>query len=97
MPVAMPLSVVLDIVVAFTGDVAVDSRVWRWLAAGALSAALISTLTVNVGINLSTARWDAENPPADWERQRRKWEFFQALRSWLLLVGFFCLCVSVFA
>jgi uncharacterized membrane protein len=61
---------------------------WRWLAAAAFGAALVSTIVFNVPINLATGRWDAANPPADWKQTRNRWEIFQGLRSWLLLIGF---------
>ena len=95
MPVAMTLSVALGIAFATAGDAPPPCGCamgrghfadWR---AG-------FTLIVNVPINVATGRWDAQNPPADWDQQRREWELFQGLRSWLLLLGFFCLCVSVF-
>jgi hypothetical protein len=39
-------------------------------------------------VNLATGRWDADAPPPDWQRTRNRWEFFQGVRSWLLLAGF---------
>ncbi len=57
-------------------------------------AALASTVVFNVPINLATGRWDADNPPPDWKDTRDKWEFFQGLRSYLLLLGFVLVCVA---
>jgi hypothetical protein len=48
----------------------------------------VSTVIFNVPTNLATGRWDAENLPHDWKSTRNRWEFFQGLRSWLLLAGF---------
>lgn len=93
MPVGMTLCVVLAIAYASATDNA-GGRLWRWLAAVAFVGALASTIVFNVPINLATGRWDAENPPADWKNTRNRWEFFQGLRSWLLLAGFLLACVG---
>jgi hypothetical protein len=61
---------------------------WRWAAAGAWAAALTSTVIFNVPVNLATGRWDPQHPPENWKQVRNRWEFFQGLRSWLLLAGF---------
>lgn len=92
MPVGMTLCVVLAIASATsTND---GSLRWRWLAAVSFVLALTSTALFNVRINLATGKWDAENPPPDWKETRNRWEFFQALRSWLLLIGFVLVCVA---
>ncbi len=92
MPVGMTLCVVLSIAQATNGPD--GGQPWRWLAAGSLVLALASTVVFNVPINLATGKWDAEDPPADWKQTRNRWEFFQALRSWLLLAGFVLVCVG---
>lgn len=56
--------------------------------------ALGSTLVFNVPINLATGKWDAESPPPDWKETRNRWELFQGVRSWLLLVGFVLACAA---
>ncbi len=95
MPVLMTLTVVLSVVYAVrmsrdsSGAVAI-----YWGSAGAFAAALISTIIFNVPINLATAKWDATKPPEDWKKQRDRWEFFQGLRSWLLLIGFVLLAFA---
>jgi uncharacterized membrane protein len=61
---------------------------WRWAAVGAWIAALASTVIFNVPVNLATGRWDPQHPPENWKQVRNRWEFFQGLRSWLLLAGF---------
>jgi hypothetical protein len=94
MPVLMIASVVLAIVNASISDGNGGPAMWRWLAAAFLIAALVSTVIVNVPINLATGRWDPENPPADWKSTRNRWELFQGLRSWLLLIGFILVCVG---
>ncbi len=92
MPVGMTLCVVLAISSAARGDG--DSQLWRWLAAVAFMLALASTIVFNVPINLATGKWDAENPPPDWKQTRNRWELFQGLRSWLLLIGFILVCIG---
>ncbi len=92
MPVGMTLCVVLAIVSATGADG--SSQLWRWLSAAAFVLALASTIVFNVPINLATGKWDADNPPADWKQTRNRWEFFQGLRSWLLLLGFVLVCVG---
>lgn len=92
MPVGMTVCVVLAVSAATGADG--DDRLWHWLAAASFVAALASTVVFNVPINLATGRWDADNPPPDWKDTRDKWEFFQGLRSYLLLLGFVLVCVA---
>ncbi|MGI8994747.1 MAG: anthrone oxygenase family protein [Nocardioidaceae bacterium] len=92
MPVGMTLCVVLAISSASRADG--NSQLWHWLAVGAFVLALISTIVFNVPINLATGKWDAASPPADWKQTRHRWEFFQGLRSWLLLLGFILVCAG---
>lgn len=86
MPVGMTASPVLAGSYAATqsGTLAVLA----WLSCGALVVALACTIGANVGINLTTGRWDPDAPPANWRETRRRWDAFQAARSWLLLGGF---------
>lgn len=93
MPVGMTLCVVLGISSAV--DASGDSLLWHWLAAASFVLALAFTVVFNVPINLATGKWDAQNPPPDWKETRNRWEIFQGLRSWLLLVGFVLICVAV--
>ncbi len=92
MPVGMTLCVLLAIATATRGEG--DARIWAWLSAGSFVLAVTSTVVFNVPINLATGRWDTTNPPPDWKETRNKWELFQALRSWLLLLGFVLVCVA---
>lgn len=95
MPVLMTLTPVLAVIVALGGDdTPAGPAVWRWLAAAAYVAALISTLIFNVPTNLATGRWDPQRPPEDWKRTRDRWELFQGVRSWLLLIGFLLSCAG---
>lgn len=94
MPIGMTLSVLLAVTEAMSGGDGDGGQPWRWLAAAAFALALTSTVIFNVPINLATGKWDAENPPPDWKQTRDKWEFFQGLRSWLLLIGFVLVCIG---
>lgn len=92
----------LTLIVAITFAISVwDEGGWiRGLATAAaisLAAAVISTVIVNVPINLETAKWDPDDPPANWKKTRSRWERFQGVRSWLLLAGFvlICACTAV--
>lgn len=90
MPIAMTLSVVLAIIVARGGE----GGPLSWSAAAAFAAALVSTLIVNVPINCATGRWHADQPPPGWDQTRERWELFQGVRSWLLLLGFVVVCAA---
>ena len=91
MPAGMTLCVVLAITTAIHGGTTTGLA---WSAAAAFAAAVAFTVVVNVPINRATGRWDAEHPPADWERTRIRWERFQGVRSWLLLAGFVLVCAA---
>lgn len=94
MPIGMTLYAVLGVTNAVNGN---GTSPWSALAAAAFVAALVSTLIVNVPINLATGRWDPKHPPANWHSTRTRWERFQGFRSWLLLVGFVLFCLAVAA
>ncbi len=96
MPVLMTLCVVLSLSYAIHLSEAADTaRLVRWASAASFVLALGSTIVFNVPINLATGRCSAENPPENWKETRRRWEFFQGLRSWLLLLGFVLLCLAI--
>lgn len=81
-PILMPLSGLLLIVYAGWGGGAGGPSLWRWLAVVAWSIATITTLVVNVPINVATGKWDPHSPPEDWRELRHRWELFQAIRAW---------------
>lgn len=96
MPVLMPVSSLLALAYAVFGpERGPVVGTLRWLAVPAMLIPVVTTLLVNVPINSATTHWDADDPPPDWERARRRWEAFQALRSWLLLAAFILLCLAV--
>jgi len=92
MPIGMPLCVVLAITAAVNGGL--GPSVLTWSAAAAFIVAVAFTVVVNVPINRATGLWDPENPPPDWEETRGRWELFQGVRSWLLLLGFVLECAA---
>jgi uncharacterized membrane protein len=94
MPLLMTGSAVLAIAHASSGGGNGGPAVWRWAAAVSLIIALISTIIVNVPINLSTGKIDPAAPPANWQSTRNRWEVFQGVRSWLLVIGFAFLCIG---
>ena len=94
-PVLMTLTVVLSVSYAFVMNVHSEARMLYWASAASFTLALISTIIFNVPINLATGRWDASKPPDDWKATRNRWEFFQGVRSWLLLIGFVLVCAAV--
>jgi hypothetical protein len=98
MPILMFLSVVLSIAYAIRlSGVGGGASGIRWSSATAFVAAVAFTVIFNVPINLATGHWDPQKPPDDWKQIRNRWEFFQGVRSWLLLIGFVLLCLSVAA
>ena len=95
MPVLMTLCVVLSIAYAIQLNAVVGAaNTIRWSSAIVFVAALVSTIIFNVPINLATGRWNPQDPPQNWKEIRTRWEFFQGVRSWLLLIGFFLLCLA---
>jgi predicted membrane protein len=96
MPVLMTLCVILSITYAIKMNKFEDTvQMFRWASALSFIVALATTIAVNVGINSATGKWDIDNPPANWKEIRNRWEFFQGVRSWLLLIGFVLLCVAM--
>jgi hypothetical protein len=92
MPILMPGSLALAIWYASVTGPGVSLA---WLGVGALAISLISTVIANVPINTRTRRLDPSIGETEWQQLRRRWEWFQGLRSCLLLAGFVLLCASV--
>lgn len=88
MPVAMTASLVIAIAHAARGGTVGGPVELRILAAVAWGLGIISTVLVNVPINLATLRWKADAPPVDWKKRRGRWEWFQGFRSWMYLLSF---------
>lgn len=96
MPILMPVSVILTLSFAImTKEHGAMELASRFSSAGMFILATIITIRYNVPINKAINQWDADNPPTDWKEIRKRWMFFQSIRSWLLLIGFVLLCFSV--
>ena len=93
MPVLMTVS--LGLVIAW-GSTAEAVPLWiRLLAIGCWAFGLVTTVLVNVGINLRTARWTAGQSPESWRAMRSRWEAFQGVRSWAFLLSFLLVAAGV--
>jgi uncharacterized membrane protein len=97
MPILMMLCPILSVSYAIQDSSRSVAGPVRWCSALAFVTALISTLIFNVPINLATGRWHTQDRPADWKQIRDRWEFFQGVRSWWLLIGFILLCLAAAA
>jgi uncharacterized membrane protein len=98
MPVLMPLSGVLTIVLVLVSRG--ESSFAFWLrVAGALCLAitLVTTLTVNVPINTRTASWPLSNDPFEWQAMRQRWHAFQGVRGGLFGAAFLLLSLPLVA
>src|SRR6266699_2770329 len=94
MPVLMTATLALGVANALAAGGQGGPAGWRWAAGTAYSAALAWAVMCNVPVNLATRRWDPQHPPENWKQVRDRWEFFQGLRSWLLLTGFALSCAG---
>ncbi|MFC7686292.1 anthrone oxygenase family protein [Ureibacillus sp. GCM10028918] len=96
MPIFMPVSVILTLSFAlFAKELGGIELTSRFSSAGMFIVATVITIIYNVPINKAIQQRDADNPPTDWKEIRKRWMFFQSIRSWLLLIGFVLLCFSV--
>ncbi|WP_116949770.1 anthrone oxygenase family protein [Jiangella endophytica] len=88
MPPLMTASLVLAITNAARGGTEGGPLWLRVAAAVAWGLGIVSTVLVNVPINLATLRWDPDAPPESWQHTRSRWEWFQGFRSWMYLLSF---------
>jgi uncharacterized membrane protein len=98
MPVLMPLSGVLAIVLVLLS--LGDSRPILWLriaAALCLAVTVVTTLTVNLPINTRTARWLVSDDASEWKAMRDRWHLFQGVRGGLFGAAFLLLGISMIA
>jgi hypothetical protein len=96
MPVLMPLGAILAVllvIVSRSGDSSV--LLLRVIAAICVTAAIVTTLTVNIPINARTAAWPVTADSAEWKHRRARWHFFQGVRAGLFTAAFVVLAVAV--
>jgi uncharacterized membrane protein len=68
-----------------------------WLMAGALALlllAFVTTLVVNVPINLAEGGWNIQSPPGDWAAVRDRWQVGHAVRTCAALLAFGALAIA---
>jgi uncharacterized membrane protein len=81
-PILMPVSVILTLSFALmTKELGAIELASRVSYAGMYILATIITIRYNVPINKAIKHWDADNPPSDWKEIRKRWMFFQTIRS----------------
>jgi uncharacterized membrane protein len=96
MPVLMPLSGVLAIVLIIVSRGDRSSVLWlRVAAALCIALTVVTTLTVNVPINTRTATWLLTNDPSEWQHMRERWYVFQGVRGWLYASAFVLLTIPL--
>ena len=96
MPVLMPLSAVLTIVLVVVSLDEGTAVVWLRVAATlCIAAAVVTTLIVNVPINTRTKNWPSTADASEWRHMRERWHRYQGVRGWLFASAFVLLTVSL--
>jgi uncharacterized membrane protein len=96
MPVLMPLSAVLAIVLAVVSRSERKAVLWLRIAAViCIAVTTLTTLMVNVPINSRTAEWQLSADRAEWDQMRAQWHFFQGVRGILFLMAFVLLALAM--
>lgn len=97
MPIGMPGGFTLTIANVVRGTDGDDGGPFalRLIAMIVWGIGIMSTVLVNVPINLATGRLDADEPPPDWAQRRGRWDRFQGVRAWLFLAGFILTAAAV--
>jgi Domain of unknown function (DUF1772) len=93
MPVLMTLSLVL--LISWAAQASSVPAGLRVVAVGAWALGLVTTILVNVRINLQTAGWTPEDSPERWRAMRQRWELFQGIRSWAFLISFVTVAAAI--
>lgn len=95
MPVIMPFSAVIVILLAIFSQNEPGAVMWlRIIAAICIAVTIVTTLTINVPINNLTARWQMTDSFEKWSQMRTRWHLFQGLRGGLFLVSFILLAIA---
>jgi uncharacterized membrane protein len=98
MPVLMPLSGAFAIGLVLVSQEERGAVFWlRVAAALCLAMTVVTTLTVNVPINMRTARWQLSNDASEWKAMRDRWHAFQGVRGGLFAAAFLLMSISVIA
>jgi uncharacterized membrane protein len=96
MPVLMPLSGVLAILLVVLSRGERTVVLWlRVAAALCIAVTVVTTLTVNLPINTRTASWKLANDSSEWQQMRERWYLFQGVRGWLFASAFVLLTIPL--
>jgi Domain of unknown function (DUF1772) len=83
--------------------IAVWKNTWRWpslrslllcLAAAMWLVIIVVSLVGPVPINERVKAWTVDKLPADWERQRRRWDAMNAIRVVMIAAAFMALVAA---
>lgn len=95
MPVIMPVSAVVVIILAILSRNDPNLVLWiRIIAAVCIAITILTTLTINVPINNLTDKWRISEDFEKWSQMRTRWHFFQGVRGGLYLVSFILLTIA---
>jgi len=95
MPVLMPLGAILLGVLVVASRDAPPIVFWlRVVAVAFVAITIVTTLTINVPINVRTGRWEPSHDEREWTAMRARWRGFQGLRAVLLVVAFGLMVVA---
>ena len=94
MPIVMPFSAVVVILLAFFSRNDPNIVMWlRIMAAICITITILTTLTINVPINNLTAKWQTESFEK-WSEMRMRWHLLQGVRGGLFLLSFILLTIA---
>ncbi len=95
MPVIMPLSAVIVVVLAIVSHNDPGAVMWlRMIAAVCIAIAVVTTVAINVPINNLTGKWQITESFQKWSQMRIRWHLFQGVRAWLFLLSFILLTIA---
>ncbi len=95
MPIVMPFSAFIVIVLAVFSRHDASAVLWlRIAAASCVGITILTTLTINVPLNKLTASWPLTADFEQWRQMRTRWHFFQGIRGGLFLVSFILLALA---